>query len=134
MLTHVCSEEEFEHELSNPIHGLLKTKVNFLLLIVILLMKDNVFLKKVYILIFCIVYVLLMRYQRICWRVSREKMETPKFSWRRNFYVYDREKHWKDVILENNEDNKKVFALRLEVYMKEKRELIKRDFLCQLFI
>ena len=88
------------------------------------------FLKKVYILIFCIVYVLLMRYQRICWRVSRENMETPKFSWRRTFYVYDREKHWKDVILENNEDNKKVFALRLEVYMKEKRELIKRDFFC----
>ena len=59
---------------------------------------------------------------------SREKMETPKFSWRRTFYVYDREKHWKDVVVENNGEKKRVHSLRWEIHIKYKEELKNRYF------
>ena len=38
-----------------------------------------------------------------------------------------REKHWKDVA-EGGDNKKKIHALRWEVYVKEKEELIKREF------
>ena len=44
-----------------------------------------------------------------------------------------REDHWRDVA-EEGEDKKKIHALRWEVYIKDKEELIKRDFWCPLQI
>ena len=35
------------------------------------------------------------------------------------------EEHWRDVA-EEGDDNKNIFALRWEIYIKEKEELIKR--------
>ena len=37
------------------------------------------------------------------------------------------EEHWMDVS-EKGDDKKNIHALRLEVYVKEKEELIKREF------
>ena len=39
-----------------------------------------------------------------------------------------RERHWRDVAKEG-EDKKKIHALRCDVYIKEKEEFIKREFL-----
>ena len=43
--------------------------------------------------------------------------------------LYYRQKHWKDVLEENHEYKGEVHALRWEVYMKEKEDLTKREFL-----
>ena len=40
-------------------------------------------------------------------------------------YLEDRERHWKDVIVVNDKDEKNVHDLRCEVYTKDKEELIK---------
>ena len=41
----------------------------------------------------------------------------------------NRDNHWKDVVEENHKDKGEVHALRWEVYMKEKEDLTKREFL-----
>ena len=43
------------------------------------------------------------------------------------FWGY-RAKHWKGIILDNNEDKKKVYVLSREVYTKDKKELKKICF------
>ena len=58
---------------------------------------------------------------------SREEGD-PDLELEEDIYILDnREKHWKDVIVENNEYRGKVHDLKWEVYMKQK-EFIKRDF------
>ena len=59
-----------------------KKKVKIWLLMVILLMMENAF-SKIHLCLFCIDYVLLMRYQQICLRISRGKRDTLTLSWRR---------------------------------------------------
>ena len=44
-----------------------------------------------------------------------------------------REEHWRDVAKEVNNKNN-IHSLRWEVYVKEKEELINRDFLCPFHI
>ena len=39
-----------------------------------------------------------------------------------------REEHWRDIA-EEGDDKKRIYALRREVYVKDKEELIKREFL-----
>ena len=42
--------------------------------------------------------------------------------------TYSREEHWRDVADDNEKDRSEIHALRWDVYMKEKEELIKREF------
>ena len=49
-------------------------------------MKENEFLNKVCICIFCIVYVLLIRYQWICWRISLGNRYIQNLSWRKTLF------------------------------------------------
>ena len=44
-----------------------------------------------------------------------------------------REEHWRDVAKEGD-DKKNIHALRWGVYVKDKEDLIKRDFWCQFHI
>ena len=43
-------------------------------------------------------------------------------------FLDDREKHWKDVVVENNGEKKRVHSLRWEIHIKYKEELKNRYF------
>ena len=40
----------------------------------------------------------------------------------------NRENNWKEIVKENIKEKGKIHLLRWEVYMKEKKKLIKREF------
>ena len=54
----------------------------------------------------------------------------PDLNWEEYVMIFnDMEEHWKEVEQEDNEYRGKVFALRLEVQTKQKKYLIKSEFL-----
>ena len=77
-------------------------RLNCWLIMVILLVKWNACLNKVFICMFCIVYAFLMIYQWICWRISQGKRDISTLSRRRNSFSYYIEKKWKYGIVKNN--------------------------------
>ena len=60
----------------------------------------------------------LMIHQWKYWSISLWKRKIPTLIWRRDLFLDYREKNWKDVTGDNNEDNKNFYSLRWDVRTK----------------
>ena len=130
LLLYVCDKEEVGEEVYKTIYDLPKRGQRKILIIY----RDPVyegyetFGKGMYLSIFyCLCFV-----DEVSIHIA-EKQETeeryPDLKWEEDFRIYnDMEGHWKEVDKQDNYDRVKVNALRWEVYIKDKEELIKRYF------